>query len=181
MGKVRNRTVTEPLHLIGALTGKTKRPHAFGEPSRIRRNDFIHVNPGFAAWKRRLPIVSVSTANTSALVILLVEDDFFLRSDLAGCLRQAGYAVIESANGEEAIEHCRHSTFDIVITDINLGGSVDGWDVAKCFRSQQPDVPVVYMSGQAIDRERCVPGSVFVAKPYQQTSILRACSRLRSK
>ena len=45
--------------------------------------------------------------------------------------------------------------------------------------SEQPHLPVVYMSAQAIDRDRCVPGSVFVAKPYQHTDILSACQRLR--
>ena len=135
------------------------------------------------AWKRRLSIVSVSAATAYApVVILLVEDDFFLRYDLANCLREEGYAVIESASGEDAIAQCKSGmAIDMVLTDINLGGPVSGWDVARRFRAQRPDMPVVYMSGQAIDRERCVPGSVFVAKPYQHTSILSACSRLQSK
>ena len=70
-------------------------------------------------------------------------------------------------------------SIDIVFTDINLGGSANGWDVAHAFRGR-PKVPVVYTSGQAIDRERCFPG-VFVAKPYQHNDILDACRRLRSK
>ena len=127
--------------------------------------------------------MSVSTATAYAPVaILLVEDEFFLRYDLAFCLREAGYAVIESASGEDAIAQCKSGmAIDMILTDINLGGPVTGLDVAKRFRAQRPDMPVVYMSGQAIDRERCVPGSVFVAKPYQHTSILSACSRLQSK
>ena len=42
-------------------------------------------------------------------------------------------------------------------------------------------MPVVYMSAQAIDRDRGVPGSVFVAKPYQHIDILSACQRLRER
>jgi hypothetical protein len=38
-----------------------------------------------------------------ALAVLVVEDDFFVRYDIAGCLRDAGYAVIESERGEEAL------------------------------------------------------------------------------
>jgi CheY-like chemotaxis protein len=126
--------------------------------------------------------VSVSVANGSAPVILLVEDEFFVRYALANCLREAGYVVVESASGEDAITQCSSGmAIDMVLTDISLGGPVTGWDVAECFRSQQPGMPVVYMSGQAIDHERCVPESVCVAKPYQHTSILSACSRLRSK
>ena len=125
--------------------------------------------------------MSLSVANgVRALAVLVVEDDFFVRCDIAGCLREAGYAVIETENGEDAIALCKSEmTIDMVFTDINLSGTATGWDVATRFRSAQPDIPVVYTSGQAIDYERCVPGSHFVAKPYQHTDILSACQRLR--
>ena len=102
-------------------------------------------------------IVSVSVANgVGALAVLVVEDDFFVRCDVAGCLQDAGYTVIETESGEAAIALCKSEiTIDIVFTDINLGGTATGWDVAKRFRSEQPDMPVVYMSAQAIDRDRC--------------------------
>jgi hypothetical protein len=32
-------------------------------------------------------------------------------------------------------------TIDMIFTDINLGGTTTGWDVAKRFRSEQPDIP----------------------------------------
>jgi CheY-like chemotaxis protein len=126
-------------------------------------------------------VVSVSVANgVRALAVLVVEDDFFVRCDIAGCLREAGYTVIETENGEDAIALCKSGmTIDMVFTDINLSGTATGWDVAKRFRSEQADMPVVYTSGQAVDRQRCVPGSVFVAKPYQHIDILSACQRLR--
>ena len=101
---------------------------------------------------------------------------------IAGCLREAGYAVIESGSGEEALALCKSGMpIDMIVTDINLGGSASGWDVAKRFRSEQPDMPVVYISGEQSDPERCVPGSLFVAKPYQHIDILSACLRLRER
>jgi hypothetical protein len=44
-----------------------------------------------------------------------------------------------------------------------------------------PDTLLLYMSGNCVDLERCVPGSVFVAKPLQHSDILNACQRLRGK
>ena len=127
--------------------------------------------------------MSVPAANGAhSLAVLVVEDDFFVRYDIAGCLREAGYAVIETENGEDAIALCNTDmTIDMVLTDINLSGTTTGWDVAKHFRSAQPDIPVVYTSGQAVDCERCVPGSLFVAKPYQHIDILSACRRLHNR
>jgi CheY-like chemotaxis protein len=136
-----------------------------------------------SGFGRKVAVVSVSAANGAhALAVLIVEDDFFVRYDIAGCLREAGYAVIESESGEEALALCKSGmSIDMIVTDINLGGSASGWDVAKRFRSEKPDMPVVYISGEQFDPERCVPDSVFVAKPYQHIDILSACLRLRGK
>ena len=105
-----------------------------------------------------------------------------MRCGVADDLREAGYTVIETESGEDAIALCKSEmTIDMVFTDINLSGAASGWDVAKRFLAHRPNVPVVYTSAPAIDRERCVPGSVFVAKPYQHIDILSACQRLLSK
>ena len=126
--------------------------------------------------------MSLSAANGArVLVVLVVEDDFFIRHDIATHLREAGFIVVESASGEQAITLCRSDTaIDMVFTDINLGGTTSGFDVAECFRRERPDVPLLYMSGDQINRERCVPGSMFIAKPLQRSDILRACQQLCS-
>ena len=81
-----------------------------------------------------------------------------MRCDIAGCLREAGYAVIETENGEEAIALCKSDmTIDMIVTDINLGGSANGWDVARRFRSEQPDMPVVYISARTVRPRKLCP------------------------
>ncbi len=112
-------------------------------------------------------------------VVLVIEDELFLRLNIVGCLREAGYAVVEAVTGEEAIALCHSdASIDIVFTDVNLGGYASGWDVAECFRTVRPDVPVVYTSGRSLDAGRCVGGSTFVPKPYRESDILKACQRL---
>jgi predicted ATPase len=64
------------------------------------------------------------------------------------------------------------------ITDINLGGTISGWEVAECFRTVLPNMPVLYTSGDTIDSSRCVSGSAVLAKPYQNSDILKECLRL---
>jgi CheY-like chemotaxis protein len=127
--------------------------------------------------------VSVLAAKNGkyAIVILVVEDEFFVRCDIATCLRDAGYNVIDTDSGEEAIALCKSGmSIDMVFTDINLIGSATGWDVAECFRIARPDVPVLYTSGKSIDPRRLVQGSVFVPKPYRSTDILNACQQLHT-
>jgi CheY-like chemotaxis protein len=126
--------------------------------------------------------VSVSGANGAhAVVVLVVEDEFFVRSDIVSCLRDAGYAVVETESGEEAIALCKSGmSIDIVFTDINLIGPTTGWDVAECFRNERPNGSVLYTSGKSIGGERCVVQSEFVAKPYKSADVLKACQRLRT-
>src|SRR2546429_9321348 len=108
-----------------------------------------------------------SAANGAhAPVVLVVEDEFFVRCDTADCLRDAGYCVLETASGEEAIALCKSSnSIDLVFTDINLVGPANGWDVGECFRADRPNVPGLYTSGKSIDQGTWVPGSAFVPKP----------------
>ena len=110
-------------------------------------------------------------------VVLVIEDEFFVRSNTVRCLQDAGYDVVEAATGEEAIALCHSATsIDVVFTDINLGGGADGWDVAECFRTVRPDVPVVYTSGKSLDAGRGVAASAFLSKPYYESDILKAVS-----
>jgi len=112
-----------------------------------------------------------STANgVNAVVILVVEDELFLRVDITGCLREASERTGLSF-GQLTWRSCVRV----------LMGSLNGWDVAERFRMQRPDAPVLYASADAIDRERCAPGSVFIAKPYRPDDILTACQGLRPR
>jgi CheY-like chemotaxis protein len=127
--------------------------------------------------------VSALAANEAQVIVVLgVEDEIFVRFDVVSCLHEAGYIVVEAGSGEEAVALCNSGTsIDIVFTDINLGGSASGWDVAEYFRTVRPNVLVLYTSGKLIDPGRRVPGSVFVAKPYVHAEVLSACERLLSK
>jgi CheY-like chemotaxis protein len=134
------------------------------------------------ARPRKAAIVSVSVQTEPAWVVLVVEDEFFVRSDIADFLRESGYVVVETASGEEAVAMCESEmSIDIVFTDINLTGHVSGWDVAECCRADRPNMPVLYTSGKIIEPDRRVPGSVFLSKPYQRGDVLIAFERLLGK
>lgn len=158
-------------------------------PSRLwserDQNGTGELEPSFAAWRDEAMPVPVSAANANAIdavVVLVIEDEFLVRTDIADHLRDAGYDVIETASGEEAIALCQsNSSIDMVFTDVTLMGSLNGWDVAECFRMERPNAPVLYTSADAIDRKRCAPGSVFIAKPYRHDDILTACRGLRPR
>lgn len=63
---------------------------------------------------------------------------------------------------------------DVVFTDIQLAGILTGWDVAEQFRAANPDLPIIYASGNAVDRSRRVQCSLF----QQALPSGRNCCRL---
>ena len=68
-------------------------------------------------------------------VVLVIEDEFFLRLNIVSCLQEAGYAVVEAATGEEAIALCHSDrSIDVVFTDVNLGGYASGWDPSEMIK-----------------------------------------------
>ena len=108
--------------------------------------------------------------------VLVVEDDALLLYSIAHAFRSDGWLVLEASSGEEAVAHLDAAErVDVVFTDIQLPGPLNGWDVADACRSSRHDMPVIYASGNAADRRRAVVGSHFFGKPYDAASVVTAC------
>jgi CheY-like chemotaxis protein len=71
-------------------------------------------------------------------------------------------------------------SFRALVTDINLDGKMDGWEVAQHAREIEPEFPVVYMSGAAAAdwTSKGVPNSIMLAKPFAPAQLLTAVSNL---
>lgn len=112
-------------------------------------------------------------------VILVVEDDWLLRQAMRDELEAAGWAVREAESGETALEILQGGAeISMLITDIRLGGTVDGWDVADAFREADPEIPVIYVSGNPALDTRRVANSAFLSKPCDMAKLLELCRAL---
>src|ERR1700746_1926295 len=120
-----------------------------------------------------------SPQELGSLVVLILEDEFFLRCNLADYLRDAGWAVMEAATADDAMAMCRDGmAVHVLITDIQLNASASGWAVAERFRASSSGIAVIYTSAHSDDRTRSVPNSLHFAKPYQPTDVINACRQL---
>lgn len=118
-------------------------------------------------------------AARAKFTVLVVEDEWLLRMELADELLAAGWQVREAANGEEAISLLEQGLpADFLITDIRLGGSTDGWDVADAFRTRHPEGAVIYVSANPDLSARRAKGSVFLGKPVEMRALLATCDAL---
>src|SRR5262245_7762736 len=104
--------------------------------------------------------------------ILIVEDEVLIRLDVSDYLRACGYRVIEAGNASEAIAILQSGhRIDLVFSDVQLPGSMDGFALARWVRTHQPEVKVILTSGVArsaqLAGELCVEGPL-EKKPYDQ-------------
>ena len=116
-----------------------------------------------------------------AVSVLLVEDEVLVSRLIADRLSERGFAVHEAASGEEAM-HVLDSgeRVDVLFTDVNLPGGMDGGQLARKARQQRPELPVVYTSGRVSYGEigPLVPRSIFLAKPYDPDDLATLLDRL---
>jgi CheY-like chemotaxis protein len=113
--------------------------------------------------------------------VLLVEDEFLLCDMLAEALAEHGFEVKAVANAKDALRHLTcGSPCDILLTDINLPGGIDGTKLARLARELRPNLPVVYASGSynRLDELEAVAGSIFVAKPYDPDRLCEMLSEM---
>ena len=107
--------------------------------------------------------------------VLIIEDDFELRSLIAFVIRQSGYLALEASSGEQGLEFASREQPDLVILDINLPG-MDGFETCRILRKENQVVPVLILTVRG-DEEDEVKGldsgaDDYLVKPFSPKTLL---------
>ncbi len=116
--------------------------------------------------------------------VLLVEDEELISEFISDALSESGFNVHAVQDGETALSYLESGAeVDVLFTDINLLGPMDGATLAARARAHRPELPIVYCSGHYSPSELPppVPRSVFVKKPYNPKELCRLLARLTSE
>lgn len=114
--------------------------------------------------------------------ILVVEDEIFVRMIIAEYLRSCGYKVIEAADADEALIVLQRPelTVDIVFSDVEMPGAMDGFALSSWIRAHRPDIDVILagtVPGAAnAAAELCDSGPL--PKPYEPQVVADRINRL---
>ncbi|MBV9758160.1 MAG: response regulator transcription factor [Alphaproteobacteria bacterium] len=108
--------------------------------------------------------------------ILVVEDDKDVAGFVVKGLREAGHVVEHAANGRDGLFLAASEAFDAIILDRMLPGGVDGLRLLETLRSQNNNVPVLFLSAlaQVDDRVRGLKagGDDYLTKPFAFAELL---------
>jgi CheY-like chemotaxis protein len=113
-------------------------------------------------------------------VVLVVEDSAIIRMCAVDLVMSAGYEALEASDADQAILILEsRADIDLVFTDVQMPGTMDGIKLAHHIRNRWPPVKLIVASGKAIIAESSLPeGSRFFAKPYEEHVIAGAMARM---
>lgn len=115
--------------------------------------------------------------------VLIVEDEILISDLVTEVLSENGFAVHAVPDGESALRYLDSGPeVDVLFTDINLFGRMDGSMLAKQVRARRPDMPIVYCSGHYSPSalSPLMPRSIFLKKPYDPADLCILLTRLTS-
>jgi PAS domain S-box-containing protein len=123
------------------------------------------------------------TSQGEGKVAVLAEDDPNVRGMMVRALAEAGWEVLEAENGRAALElvRGRAGRVDLVVADVGMP-ELDGEALARRLAEEQPELPVILMSGYG-DRSATDPHSSrrtrpFLQKPVSPKVLLDACAEV---
>ncbi|MGR9496017.1 CheY-like chemotaxis protein [Rhizobium leguminosarum] len=115
-------------------------------------------------------------------VVLVVEDSTIIRMSAVDLVLSAGYEALEACDADEAIRILEsRNDIDLVFTDVQMPGTMDGIKLSHYIRDRWPPVRLIVASGAAILKESDLPtGSRAFSKPYDNLAITDAMAHLLS-
>jgi DNA-binding NtrC family response regulator len=112
--------------------------------------------------------------------LLIVEDDFAVRTTMVTCLEAEGYSVEAVASTREALDSLEKQFYPIVISDIYLDERT-GIDVLRSARRQNPECAVILMTGRGSMETvmAATEGGAFeyLAKPFEMAHMIDTIKR----
>ena len=108
-----------------------------------------------------------------SVAVLIVEDEPLIRMGTVYLIEDAGFEVYEAGSADAAIALLDlHKEIRLIVTDVDMPGSMDGLKLAHYVRGRWPPVKIIVTSGHVTVTEESLPsGALFIPKPYDPAEI----------
>src|SRR5256885_7980554 len=117
--------------------------NASSQPSQAMAGLISLAHPG------KRPVMMVLDQSSAPAVVLVVEDEMLLRMRAVDMVEDAGFTSVEAVNADEAVAILEsRSDIALLLTDIQMPGSMDGLRLAHAVRKRWPAIKIILVSGQ---------------------------------
>jgi DNA-binding response OmpR family regulator len=129
------------------------------------------------------PVQQLAREQESSFHILVVEDDSSLANLEAGILKAHGYMVAIASNGEMAITALEQTLPDLVLLDLDLSGTINGWDVLQMLRTYSRTPVLLTSAESSVNRRIRIRGETrstldLLPKPFLMQTLLKRIERM---
>jgi DNA-binding NtrC family response regulator len=120
------------------------------------------------------------TPDSKSPIVLVAEDEAMVRELSVSELQDAGYTVIEAADAHQALAILENGVpVDVLFTDVNMPGEIDGMVLARMVHSRWPSVGLIITSGKTDIAEAELPDDGhFIRKPYRLSEMSRMVGQI---
>jgi CheY-like chemotaxis protein len=130
------------------------------------------------------PPVEPGCGDATSATIFVVEPDILVRMVIADYLRDCGYKVVEGVSADEVLAVLDAGRkIDVILAEVRLAGSLDGFGLARQIREDHPEIDVILTSGVTRAAEKagdlCDDGPL--EKPYHPQEVVRRINLLRER
>lgn len=112
--------------------------------------------------------------------VLVAEDNADVREVLATMLEHGGYVVETVGTGDAALQRLAESGgFSLLVADIGMPGTLDGWALADRAKAIRPELRVIYLTGYDLDPSKESPShGPLLRKPCRPRELLDCVRRV---
>jgi two-component system, response regulator PdtaR len=105
--------------------------------------------------------------------VLIVDDEPLIRFLVRQILEDAGHEVKEASNADDALSLIAADGITVLLTDIDMPGSMDGLALARDVAARWPNIGVVITSGRRLPRSDDMPQETrFLSKPFSDQRLI---------
>jgi len=142
--------------------------NASSQPSQAMAGLISLAHPG------KRPVMMVLYHSSAPAVVLVVEDDMLLRMRAVDMVEDAGFTSVEAVNADEAVAILEsRSDIALLLTDIQMPGSMDGLKLAHAVHERWPPIRIILVSGQLRPASIDIPAdSRFFGKPLEAKEMI---------
>ena len=117
--------------------------------------------------------------------ILVIDDDFLVRSFCREILEQAGYKVLLAGNGRQGLQLFHLTPTDLVVTDLFMPEH-DGLEIIMTLHQEAPTIPIIAVTGDSeghlyLNVAKYLGAQRIIAKPFSPLELLQAVQQQLSE
>lgn len=114
--------------------------------------------------------------------ILVIDDDEQVRNYLNRLFQKLGHQVVLASDGSDGCAQARDPAVQVIVTDLEMAGSMSGMDLVRALRKARPHCPIVVASGFPTDERlsECEQLGIkdFLTKPFELSFLTAVLKRL---